>query len=168
MGSEVTDTEAATTPKPLLGTEEAVLDEKGRVLVGKKKRERLGDSFTLILGKVGCLMMVPDWAIEKLMADLDEHDMLNPAREEYTRLVLGTAEEDITFDAQGRFVIPVRLRQAARLKEKDKLILIGCGDRVEIWTEALQQDIAEHPNDFGGTRRKLIDQAYSRMTGFQL
>jgi MraZ protein len=166
VGKAVGENESIAINRPLLGTEEAVLDDKGRVLVSKKKRERLGESFTLILGKVGCLMMVPDWAISKLMSDLDEYDMLNPAREDYTRLVLGTAEEDISFDAQGRFVIPARLRQAASLSEKEKLILIGCGDRVEIWTKTLQDDIAQHPNDFGGTRRKLIDVAYSRMTGF--
>ncbi len=60
VGNQVADNVSATIPRPLLGTEEAVLDDKGRVLVSKKKRERLGETFTLILGKVGCLMMVPD------------------------------------------------------------------------------------------------------------
>ncbi len=168
VGTEVAETELSETRRPLLGTEEATLDEKGRVLVGKKKRERLGASFTLVLGKVGCLMMVPDWAIDKVMADLDHFDILNPAREDYTRLVLGTAEEDISFDSQGRFVIPLKLRQAADLRDKDKLMLIGCGDRVEVWSQKLWAEYEKFPNDFGGPRRKSIDAAYSRMTGFEL
>ena len=34
-------------PKPLIGTDEAIIDVKGRLLLSKKKRDRLGDSFVI-------------------------------------------------------------------------------------------------------------------------
>jgi DNA-binding transcriptional regulator/RsmH inhibitor MraZ len=52
--------EATTVLKPLIGTDEATIDDKGRILVGKKKRERLGEPFAIAVGEVGCLVAYPE------------------------------------------------------------------------------------------------------------
>ena len=50
--------------KPLIGTDEDTIDDKGRLLVSKKKRERLGEDFVMALGATGCVVVYPElvWA----------------------------------------------------------------------------------------------------------
>lgn len=149
--------------KPLIGTEEANIDEKGRILLSKKKRERLGDDFTLVQGKVGCLIAYPKVVWDQLLSEIFAVGTMNPAREEYTRLVLATAEDDLKVDAQGRVVIPLKVRDAAGLK--DKVLLIGCGDRVEIWAKSEWDEFNKYPTEYKKDRRAVIENAYNRMVG---
>lgn len=149
--------------QPLIGTEEATVDEKGRVLFSKKKRERLGESFALVLGKVGGVTVYPEGVWNSLFEEVFAVPTMNPARETYTRLVLGTAEDEITFDGQGRLVIPKRLRDEAKLT--GEVLLIGCGDRIEIWNKVEWEKYNEFPEHYNKDRRNAIQQAYDSMTG---
>lgn len=148
--------------KPLIGTETANVDDKGRILVSKKKRERLGESFALVLGK-GCLIMYPEPVWNQLLSEIFSVPTMNPAREQYTRLVLGVAEDDLKFDGQGRMVIPKEMRAQAKLN--DKVLLIGCGDRVEIWAESEWEKFQEFPAAYQQQRREAIETAYGQMMG---
>lgn len=139
------------------------MDDKGRILVSKKKRERLKDDFTLVLGKPGCLVAYPKVIWDQLLSEIFTVGTMNPAREEYTRLVLATAEDDLKFDTQGRVVIPHKMRTAARLE--DKVLLIGCGDRVEIWALAEWEEFNKYPAAYQKERRDVIEDAYNRMVG---
>ncbi len=149
--------------KPLIGTDEAVIDDKGRVLVNKKKRERLGDTFTVALGAVGCLVAYPDAVWNGMVEEILSHDSINQGREQYTRLVLGLAEDELKFDSQGRFVIPQKLRDLAQLK--DRVLLVGCGDRLEIWARQEWEKYNDDPDHYGIKRRASIEKAYSQMKG---
>lgn len=149
--------------KPLLGTEEAKLDEKGRLLFSKKKRERLGDDFTLLLGKVGCLIAYPKPIWEMLLEEIFAVGTMNPAREEYTRHLLAMAEDDLKFDEPGRIVVPQKLRTAAKLE--GKLWVIGCVDRVEIWSQSEYDEFQKYPTEYGDKRRRAIEASYREMQG---
>jgi len=147
--------------KPLIGTEEANIDDKGRILFSKKKRERLGDDFTVVQGKPGCLVAYPRPVWEQLLSEIFAVGTMNPAREEYTRLVLATADDDLKFDSQCRVVIPHKMRSAAKLA--DKVLIIGCGDRVEIWAKAEWEEFNKYPTEYEKGRRAVIEDAYNRM-----
>lgn len=147
--------------QPLIGTEEATIDEKGRVLFSKKKRERLGESFAVVLGKVGGVTVYPGPVWEQLFDEVFSVSTMNPAREAYTRLVLGTAEDEISFDGQGRLVIPKRLREAGKLS--GELLLIGCGDRIEIWAKAEWEKFEEFGDAYNKERRRMIQESYDQM-----
>lgn len=149
--------------KPLIGTEEATIDEKGRILVGKKKRERLGDGFAIIFGTRGCLAAYPVGVWERMLEEILQYDSINAGREQYTRLVLGTAEDDLKFDAQGRVVVPQKMREAAKLK--DKVLLVGCLDRVEIWAREEYELFQQDPESYGRQRREAVAKAYNEMVG---
>lgn len=149
--------------KPLIGSEEANMDDKGRILFSKKKRDRLGDDFTLVLGKPSCLVAYPKKVWDQLLSEIFAVGTMNPAREEYTRLVLATAEDDLKFDSQGRVVIPHKMRTAANLE--DKVLLIGCGDRVEIWSKPEWDEFNRYPTEYKKDRRSAIEAAYNRMVG---
>jgi MraZ protein len=149
--------------KPLIGTEEATIDDKGRILVSKKKRERLGDSFAIVFGTRGCLAAYPNVIWERMLEEILQYDSINEGREQYTRLLLGTAEDDLKFDAQNRVVVPQKMREAARLK--DKVLLVGCLDRVEIWAKDEFDMFQRDPEMYGRHRREAVVGAYNAMVG---
>ena len=149
--------------KALTGTDEATIDEKGRILVGKKKRERLGEPFAIVLGPAGCLEAYPEWMWQRKLADMLAPDSTNLGREQYTRLILGAADDELKFDAQGRVVVPQKLRELAKLT--DKVLLIGCGDRMEIWAKTEHEQYLEDPDNYGKRRRDSIQAAQSKMVG---
>jgi len=149
--------------KPLLGTDEAVIDGKGRILISKKKRERLGDSFAICLGENGCLNAYPGARWDELMAEINSYDPINHGRRQYTRLVLGTADDELSCDDQGRVVVPLKLRALAKLT-KD-VVIVGCGDRLEIWDKAEHDLFVESPDTYGAERRVSIEKAYKEMKG---
>ena len=151
--------------QPLLGTDESTLDEKGRILFSKKKRDRLGEPFTLAFGSVGCLTAYPKVAWDALVEQILSHDPINFGREQYTRLVLGLAEDELRFDTGGRVVVPQRMRELAKLKEKGTVMLVGCGDRVEIWSEEEYKSYNKAPDEYGRDRREAIERSYKSMLG---
>lgn len=150
------DTVAAKSNEHLLGTDEATLDDKGRILVSKKKRERLGEAFTVALGTTGCLVAYPEPVWNELVNSVLRLDPTNLGREMYMRLVLGQADDELKFDAQGRVVIPSRLRELAGIKDKSQVLLVGCGDRLEIWAKEEYGSYLKNPETYGSARREEI------------
>src|SRR5271166_5780519 len=98
----MSSTDGPRTDRWLTGTDEATIDDKGRILVGKKKRERLGDTFALAIGQTGCLIAYPQNVWDTIVHEIFRHESINAGTEQYTRFVLAEAEDDIKFDQQGR------------------------------------------------------------------
>lgn len=157
------DSTGGASSKLLIGTDDATIDDKGRLLFSKKKRDRLGSDFVVTLGTVGCLVAYPAASWEKVMEEVFSHEAINQGREQYARLVLGLADDDVRFDAQGRAVIPQKLRELAKLKDKVKLI--GLGDRLEIWAAAEYAKYLKNPDGYGKERKEAIEAAYKKMKG---
>jgi MraZ protein len=148
-------------PKPLVGTDEATIDDKGRVLFSKKKRERLGNGFAMCLGDNGCLYAYPGDEWQKICREIKTHDPTNQGTVEYTRMVMGSADDELEFDGQGRVVVPKKLRELAKLKEK--ILLVGCLTRLEIWAQEEYDRYDEDSSGYGSDRRAKIQQAYKEM-----
>ena len=102
----------------LVGTDEAVLDDKGRLLFSKKKRDALGENFVLAQGPLSNLVLYPANTWAELVADFGKYERLNFGRQQYTRLLFGTAAADLKFDGQGRLVIPAKLREKGKIYHK--------------------------------------------------
>jgi len=149
--------------KPLLGTDDAVVDDKGRILISKKKRERLGDNFSIALGDVGCLVAYPEATWNAMVDEIMTYESINQGRQQYTRLVLGTAEDELTCDAQGRVVVPAKLRKLAKLEKEVKIV--GCGDRLEIWAVDEWEKYDGNETSYGQQRREAIQKAFNEMKG---
>jgi len=147
----------------LLGTDEANLDDKGRILFSKKKRDRLGDRFTIGVGPTGCLVAYPRSVWSGIVRKVLDVDPTNLGREIYTRLVLGQADDNQKFDAQGRAVVPQKLRDLAKIKDKAQVVLVGCGDRLEIWAKDEYEHYLENPETYGQQRRETITRAMRMM-----
>ena len=149
--------------KPLLGTDEATIDDKGRILVTKKKRDRLGENFTIAVGACGCLVAYPEARWNAVVDEILSSDAINIGREQYTRMIHGSADDECNFDAQGRVGVPKKLREVANLK--GEVLLIGCGDRVEIWAKNEYEMYQRFPLEYGKDRRAAIENSYKQMKG---
>lgn len=154
-------TEGKSSPKRFFGYTEATIDDKGRVLVDKKNRERLGKDFVVALMPTGCLGMYRAEQWDEKVEDMLSYDSMNAGREHYTRMMLAHVADELNFDAQGRFVLPHKLRDKAGLG--DKVILNGAGDRLEIWDPAEFADYESKPWTYSIERRDKFDKAYRMM-----
>jgi len=109
------------------------VDEKGRLIMPSKFRDGLNDRFVATRGLDNCLFVYPlsEWA--SLEEKLKTLPFTRAETRAFTRLFLAGASE-CEIDKQGRFVVPVPLREYAGL-EKD-VVIIGVSSRIEIWSQA--------------------------------
>ena len=108
--------------EPLLGTDEATLDDKGRLIFTKKKRDRLGDGFTVTLGPKGCLEAYPAQIWSVMVANLLTQDALNEGVGEMTANSPLPAIVNAIYDAVGVWItdLPVTPEKVLRaLEEKE-------------------------------------------------
>lgn len=115
------------------GSVEHALDEKARLIVPARFRERLGAGFIITIAQPDpCLVLYPSVTWSQFCARLEEA----PRKDErFRRLVrhLFAHTEEVACDAQGRLVVPASLRTYAGI-ERD-VVSIGALSRVEIWAK---------------------------------
>lgn len=124
-----------------LGQHEHSVDDKGRLFLPAKFRERLGSPFVVTKGLDGCLFIYPLREWEVISQRLQEMTTSRSDARAFTRLFFSGAAE-LDFDKQGRINIPEPLRQHAMLA-KDAVV-IGAGRRVEVWSAASWQDYSSN------------------------
>jgi len=149
--------------KPLLGTDEATIDNKGRILLGKKKRDRLGDSFAMAIGELGCICIYPERRWQARLDEMELSDPMNQGRNDYARLFFGTAEDELTCDGQGRVVIPQQIRDVVKLNEK--ILVVGCFDHIEVWDPQEYKEYWKYEELYAKERRASLGRAYKAMKG---
>ncbi len=115
------------------------MDAKGRLAMPARQREPLlsqceGRIVVTIDTQTTCLAIypLPEW--ERIERDIQNLPALKPAVKRFQRLMLGYAT-DLELDANGRMLLPPALRDYARLDKK--LVLVGQGNKLELWSEEL-------------------------------
>ena len=103
------------------------IDAKGRLFIPAKLREELGDVFHVTIGQDHCLSVYSDAAWSAFQDRLNE---MSYSQVKKLRAVFANTA-DCQPDAQGRILIPAKLRAYAEL-DKD-VVVIGSFNRVEIW-----------------------------------
>lgn len=124
-----------------LGQHEHSVDEKGRLFLPAKFRERLGTPFVVTKGLDNCLFVypLPEW--EATAQRLQEVTTSRGDARAFERLFLAGAAE-LECDKQGRINIPELLRQHAKLT-KDAVI-IGVGRKIEVWSTATWREYSNN------------------------
>lgn len=120
------------------------LDVKGRLAIPTRYREELQESCERqmivtvalnerCLGEEGCLWLypLPEW--EKLELTISKQPSTNKAAGNLRRFLIGNASE-CEMDAQGRLLLPEKLRKFAGMDKR--IVLIGQLNKFEIWNEA--------------------------------
>lgn len=113
-----------------LGTHTPRLDDKGRLFLPAKFRDRLATGLVVTRGQEHCLFVYPQDEFFKVAAQLQSLPTTSRRARDYTRAFLSGASDEIP-DKQGRFTIPAHLRHYAGLIRD--CTVIGAGDRVEVW-----------------------------------
>lgn len=116
-----------------LGTHNPKLDEKGRLFLPAKFRDRLAEGLVVTRGQERCLYVFPMDEFIRLAAQMQQAPTTSKAARDYMRVFLSGASDEVP-DKQGRVTIPAGLREYAGLS-KDCTV-IGTGARVEVWDTA--------------------------------
>ena len=135
------------------GSVEHALDDKGRLIVPARFRERLGTGFVLTIAPPDpCLALYPQAAWAEFCSRLEAA----PRKDErYRRLVrhLFAHTEEVACDAQGRLLIPGALRAYAAI-DRD-VVSIGSLTRVEVWAQQRFRDYGVPDGEVGGLMAEL-------------
>lgn len=136
------------------GSEEHALDDKARLIVPARFRERLGSRFILTIAHPDpALALYPS---ETWVEFCTRIEAVPKKDEQYRRFVryLFAHTEEVSCDAQGRVVIPLLLRKYAGVERH--VVSVGVLTRLEIWAKeryAIQtpphDEVAGFMADFG-------------------
>jgi MraZ protein len=116
----------------LIGEYTHSIDEKNRVSLPAKFRSEMGKKLVVTPGLDNCLFVftLKEWAA--IETKLNTSSLLQSDNRSFNRFMFGGAVE-AEVDSIGRILIPDFLRDRASLK--NKVVIIGVSNRVEIWNE---------------------------------
>ena len=119
------------------GATKVTLDDKGRMVMPTRYRERLREQsqgrLVVTVDRDQCLLVypLPEW--EQIERKLMALPTLHAQSRRLQRLMVGHAT-DLELDGHGRLLLPPELREFAGLDRH--AMLVGQGGRFELWDEA--------------------------------
>ena len=118
--------------RPLFtGSADHSLDDKGRLVVPARFRERLGAGFFVTIADPDpCLALFASSTWAEVVARIEAAPLKDARYRAFVRHLFAHTEE-VSCDAQGRLVIPATLRAWAGI-DRD-VVSIGSMNRVEVW-----------------------------------
>ncbi len=135
----------------LLGEYEHTIDEKNRLTLPARFRQRFGDGAVLTRGMDGCLYAYTreDWArlVDERLRTLDT--LSREARLMQRFFFSGAAEAEL--DKQGRVMLPSALIESANLNRE---VVAGVYDHLEIWDRPAWR---EHLKEVEGSAERVAE-----------
>mgnify|MGYP000565627114 FL=1 len=125
------------------------VDPKGRLFVPSKLRDELGEAFYVTLGLDHCLSVYSDEGWARFNESLKGKSFTEIKR---LRMMYAYMTDCVT-DAQGRILLPAKLRQYANLEKE--VVIIGIFDRAEIWNAALWQKMEDEAFSSGELEKAM-------------
>ena len=116
-----------------LGTHTPRLDDKGRIFLPAKFRDRLASGLVVTRGQERCLYVFPMDEFVRVADAMRTAPVTSKVVRDYLRVFLSGASDEIP-DRQGRVTVPATLREYAGLTRD--CTVIGAGSRVELWDTA--------------------------------
>ncbi|HOZ54256.1 MAG TPA: division/cell wall cluster transcriptional repressor MraZ [Bacilli bacterium] len=143
----------------LMGEYHHSIDDKSRLVLPSKFRDGLGSTFIITRGLEGCLFVYPIKEWDLIINNLKELPFTKKDHRAFMRFFLSGAEE-LSFDKQGRILIPNQLLSYANLT--NKCVVIGVNDRLEIWAEdKFTEFFNENNNNIIDIAEKLFDENHA-------
>ena len=127
------------------------IDAKGRLFIPAKLRESLGETFHVTMGQDHCLSIYSD---ESWNVFMDKLRGL-PYNEVKKLRGLFAYACDCEPDAQGRILIPAKLREYAGLAKE--VVVIGSFDRVEVWNAEAWAKVESDAFDSGSLEQAMTE-----------
>jgi MraZ protein len=113
-----------------MGTYRPKLDEKGRLFLPAKFRDRLAEGVVVTQGQEKCLVVWPPDVFDLEADRAAEKSLTNKEARGYQRIFFSGGDEVVP-DKQGRVSISAGLREYAALEKE--VVVIGVRNRLEIW-----------------------------------
>jgi MraZ protein len=118
------------------GISSVTMDAKGRMALPARYRDAVavasdGRIVVTIDMRESCLLLYPLAEWELVQGKLENLSNINPQARLLQSLLIGHAT-DLELDAAGRLLLPSMLRDFGGLKKK--LVLVGQGNKIEIWS----------------------------------
>jgi len=139
-----------------LGTHTPRLDDKGRLFLPAKFRDRLASGLVVTRGQERCLYVFPMDEFVRVAETMRNAPVTSKVVRDYLRVFLSGASDEVP-DKQGRVTVPANLREYAGL-DRDCTV-IGAGSRVELW------DTTAWNTYLAGTEQAFADQAEEVIPG---
>ena len=137
-----------------LGTHTPRLDEKGRLFLPAKYRDRFSAGLVVTRGQERCLFLFPMDEFVTVAEQMRQAPTTSKAARDYMRVFLSGASDEIP-DRQGRFTIPANLRHYAGLDRE--VTVIGAGSRLEIWDSTVWNAYLEQTEQsFAETAEEVV------------
>lgn len=137
-----------------LGTHNPRLDDKGRLILPAKFRDKLAGGLVVTRGQERCLHVFAMDEFVRITEQMRATPVTSKGARDYARVLLSGASDEVP-DKQGRVTIPPALRTYAGL-ERD-LAVIGAGSRIEIWdAEAWAAYLAANEQAFSELAEEVV------------
>lgn len=120
------------------------IDDKGRLIIPSKFREELGEKFTITRGIENCLFAYSEESWNKIVNKLETLPFTKKDARQFVRFFLSGASE-AEFDKQGRINVTSPLVTYANIKKE--CVVIGAGERIEIWSKESWDDFFTSAKD---------------------
>ncbi len=123
------------------------MDAKGRMAIPTRVRDALVEACggRLVMTahtEERCLLMYPEPQWQEILPQIQALPSLNKAARRIQRLLIGYACP-LELDGNGRILVPPTLRSYASLDKK--LMLVGLGNKLELWSEDHWFDLLDQP-----------------------
>ena len=127
-----------------IGEYHHTIDEKNRIIIPAKFRGELGKEFIVTRGIENCLFVysLENWA--KITTKLNALPFTKKDARTFNRFFMSGAT-NVELDKQGRVNVTAPLVNYANIK-KD-CVIIGTGDRLEIWSQEAWNDFFNSTKD---------------------
>ncbi len=109
------------------------LDDKGRLILPAKFRDKIGEGAVITIGFEKCITIYPEQEWEKLQKSLVSMPVANKMVRSLSRVINGNAS-DVEIDKQGRVKIPDYLLDNANITKE--CCIVGVNTTIEIWDAA--------------------------------
>ena len=134
------------------------LDGKGRVIIPASFREALGEDFTITINpNKTAVAIYPKAMWDQQLERLSHINTMDKVGIKYERYVMSVSFSGNSMDAQGRVLIPAKLRNKIGLTRD--IVFVGLNSYIEVWdAEVYAKMEAETEEDF----ENLADYVYEK------
>lgn len=134
------------------------LDGKGRVIIPASFREALGENFTITINpNKTAVAIYPKEMWDQQLERLSQINPMDRVGLQYERYVMSVSFSGNSMDAQGRVLIPAKLRTKIGLARD--IVFVGLNRYIEIWdAEVYAKMEAQTEEDF----ENLSDYVYQK------
>lgn len=112
------------------------LDAKNRIRIPARLKKELGDDYCFAKGDHHCLYVYPQSAMEEKLEAAKQIKLSEIDKQRNLRAFMRTIAPAVE-DGQGRIVLSPELREHLAFGKNEKdIVVIGVGDRAEIWSKS--------------------------------